>query len=151
MTLPEARRSAAWRTYLRTQYRLLRLVDPLLRSWVHAVGLGNTVELVTAGRRTGRRRSVLVGLLNVDGAWYVGHPNGPAQWTRNLAAAGHGEVRVRRRRAVAVRAERLPPGHEREAAILATFSQHPFPGNAIYWLARRHIQAVGDYFRLERF
>jgi hypothetical protein len=35
-------------------------------------------ELVIESRRTGRDRCVLVSLLQVDGGWYVGHPNGDA-------------------------------------------------------------------------
>lgn len=129
-------------------YAGLRLLDPLIRVWWRGYGLGNVVELVTPGRRTGRPRSVLVGLLVADGQWYVGHPNRHVSWTRNLAAAGEGTVRVHGVAAVAVTAVLLPPGHERDAAIRAT-SQHPFPGNVIYRLARRHIQAVGVYFRLD--
>jgi hypothetical protein len=49
---------------------------------------------------------------------------------------------------VAIRAVLLPPGQERSAVISAT-NQHPFPGNLVYWLARRHILAVGRYYRLE--
>ena len=33
--------------------------------------------------------------------------------------------------------------------IRATFRQHPFPGNVLYWLARRHVRAVGTYYRIE--
>lgn len=35
-----------------------------------------------------RERSVLVGLIRVDRAWYVGHPNGEVAWTANLRTAG---------------------------------------------------------------
>jgi len=48
-----------------------------------------------------------------------------------------------------VRAERLPDGDERDAVILATAHQQPFPGNLLYRAARPHILAVGAYFRLE--
>jgi hypothetical protein len=50
---------------------------------------------------------------------------------------------------VHVRAHRVGPGAEREAAILATM-QHPFPGNVIYRLGRSHVRATGVFFRLER-
>ena len=49
---------------------------------------------------------------------------------------------------VAFQAVPLPRGPERDRAILAT-GQHPFPGNLIYRLARRHVRAVGRYYRLE--
>jgi hypothetical protein len=37
---------------------------------------------------------------------------------------------------------------ERESVIRAT-GQQPFPGNLSYRLGRRHIRAVGVFFRLE--
>jgi len=91
---------------------------------------------------------VLLGLLRDSGALYVGHPNGDVAWTRNLDAAGSGILAMRPAVAVPVRAARLADGPERDRAILAT-SQHVFPGNLIYRLARRHILVVGAYFRLE--
>ena len=39
----------------------------------------------------------------------------------------------------AFRASRLPDGPERDAAIKATW-QHPFPGNVVYRLGRRHVR-----------
>ncbi|HEX2221867.1 MAG TPA: nitroreductase/quinone reductase family protein [Candidatus Limnocylindria bacterium] len=144
----ESRRSAAWTVYLRWQYRALRVLDPLLRVWWRTFGIGITVDLEVSGRRTGRTRRVLVGLLRVDGRWYVGHPNGPVQWTKNLAAAGRGRLTVRGQR-IDVTARRLGHGAERAAAIVATASQQPFPANLVYRAARRHVLAVGDYFRLE--
>jgi hypothetical protein len=141
-------RSPAWHRYLGAQYRLLRWLDPLIRAWWRLAGIGITVDLEVPGRRTGRQRQVLVGLLRVDGHWYVGHPNGRAQWTKNLAEAREAAVIFHRER-VRVRAERLHDGVERDAVIVATASQQPFPGNLVYRLARRHILAVGDYFRLE--
>jgi len=43
----------------------------------------------------------------------------------------------------------MGPGLERDAAVRATFRQHPFPGNALYRLAGRHVAANGVFFRLE--
>jgi deazaflavin-dependent oxidoreductase (nitroreductase family) len=148
-TLPVTpRRSVAWALYLRWQYRLLRLLDPLVRAWWRWFGIGITVDLDVRGRRTGKTRRVLVGLLRVGGRWYVGHPNGRVQWTSNLAAAGHAGVVIRGQR-VEVRARPLERGPERDAAIAATANQQPLPGNLVYRAARRHVLAVGDYFRLE--
>lgn len=143
-----ARASRAWTIAFRILYRLLRLVDPLIRVWYGMFGLADSAELIVSGRRSGRPRSILVGLLVVDGAWYVGHPNGHSEWTRNLEAAGVAEVRRGDVGCVRVAAERLPDADERERVIAATWRQHPFPGNVIYWLARRHIRAVGRYYRL---
>jgi len=69
-------------------------------------------------------------------------------WTRNLEAAGGGEVSFRWPGAIPVRAHRLPEGDLRDAAIGAT-GQHVFPGNVVYRLARRHVRAVGVYFLIE--
>src|SRR5262245_22992679 len=81
------RRSTGWAVALRMQYAMLRVLDPLVRWTWFSVGIGITSRLTVAGRRSGRPRSVLVGLLRVDGAWYVGHPNGEVGWTANLRAA----------------------------------------------------------------
>jgi hypothetical protein len=142
--------SRAWDRYLRAQYRLIRLLDPLIRPIWLALGLADTEELIVPGRVTGRPRAVLLGLMLLDGRWYVGHPNGKAaQWVRNLAASGRATVRLRGLSATPVEAWLLPPGIERDRVIRATFAQHAFPGNVVYYLARRHIAAVGAFFRLE--
>jgi hypothetical protein len=130
-------------------YGLLRLIDPWLRVSCQLGVLGITSRLEVPGRRSGRSRSVLVGLLRVDERWYVGHPNGPAAWTRNLEAAG--EALIRRTSSIPVRvsATRLGAGPERDAAIAATARQQPFPGNLLYRASQRHVLAVGVYFHLD--
>jgi deazaflavin-dependent oxidoreductase (nitroreductase family) len=142
------KRSVIWAAVWRVVYAWLRLTDVWLRAAWQLGGLGITARLSVRGRRTGRDRSVLVGLLRVDGIWYVGHPNGKADWTRNLEAIGTAEVRPWRGPPIAVRASRLPDGPERDAVIHATAHQQPFPGNILYRASRRHILAVGTYFRL---
>lgn len=107
------------------------------------------MEVEIVGRRSGQVRPVLLGLLVVDGRWYVGHPVGETAWTHNLDAAGEAVVVLPRRRRVSVRSIPLERGPERDAAIRATFRQHPFPGNLMYWLSRRNLAAVGRYYRLE--
>jgi hypothetical protein len=134
--------------YFRIQYRLIRLLDPITRTVWRAFGLGNVVELRVPGRRTGRERRVLIGLLRDGNAWYVGHPNGHAAWTRNLEAAGSGRLSLSWPGSLSITALRLDPGPDRDRAIAAT-SQHLFPGNVVYRLARRHIRAVGVYFAVE--
>ncbi len=146
----QPRRSAAWTVALRAQYAGLRVLDPLIRWWWFSVGIGITAKLTVAGRRTRRERSVLVGLLRVDGAWYVGHPNGEVGWTANLRAAGRATVTPRPESSFDVTAVPLEPGPERDAVIMATAEQQPFPGNLVYRAARRHILSEGRYFRLER-
>lgn len=141
--------SGAWTRFWRWWYRALRLFDRPLRAWYRAVGMSNVLEVVVRGRRSGRQRAVLLGLLRVEGRQYLGHPNPRAAWTLNLEAAGIAELRPRREPPRRVRAIRLPPGPEREAVIRATWRQHPFPGNLLYWLARGHIRAGGVFYRLE--
>jgi deazaflavin-dependent oxidoreductase (nitroreductase family) len=142
--------SRFWDRYFQVQYRIIRWLDPLIRLVWAFVPLADTEELVVTGRRTGRRRAVLVGLMRVDGGWYVGHPNGlAAQWVNNLRAMPEAEVRLRRGATVRVVGRLLAAGEERDQAIRETWRQHPFPGNVVYWLARHHIEAVGEFFRLE--
>jgi hypothetical protein len=131
-------------------YRLIRLLDPLIRPLWRAgmPGLGRIVELRVPGRRTGRVLTTPVTLLTVDGAPFVGHPNGPAEWTRNLEAAAKADIVRRGSAPQAVRAIRLWAGPEREAVIRATWSQQPFPANLVYAMARDHIRQAGVYYRL---
>jgi hypothetical protein len=130
-------------------YRLLRLLEPLIGVVWRRVGIGNVVLLEVAGRRSGRPRRVYLGLLRVADRAYLGHPDLACGWTRDLEAAGGGTLRFRDGRLEAFRATLLEPGAERDAVISATVRQHPPPGSAFYWLARRHIRAVGRFYRLD--
>ena len=147
--LPAPRFSRFWHRWFPIQYRLIRLLDTFARAWWRGFGLGNVVELQVVGRRTGRSRRVLLGLLRDGDDWFLGHPNGDVAWTRNLEAAGRAALVFRPPTSVAVRATRLEPGALRDRAIAST-AQHVFPGNVIYRLARRHILAAGTYFLIER-
>lgn len=142
------RRSLAWRFVFKVGYAFLRVIDPLLRWWWSSVGLGITARLTVPGRKTGRDRSVLVGLIQVNRRWYVGHPNGEVGWTANLRSSGIGRVAPTSKASVDVEAEPLPPGPERDAVIRAACEQQPFPANLLYRAARRHILSEGRYFRL---
>ena len=141
--------SRPWSRFFRAWYRGLRLIEPLIRAWYRAFGIGNVVEVLVPGRRSGRERAVLLGLLRVDGRRYLGHPNAACAWTRNLDAAGTLELRARGRPPERLAAARLPAGAEREAVIRATWRQHPFPGDLLYRLARGHVRAGGVFYRLE--
>ncbi|MEA2623902.1 MAG: hypothetical protein QOH61_2812 [Chloroflexota bacterium] len=129
-------------------YRILGFLDPAIRSVWQRSGLGNIVELRVRSRRSGRTRRVLVGVLRTGGSLYLGHPNGQSGWTRDLDAAGSAQIVLHGLGPMDVRAVPLQPGSERDAAIRAT-SQHPFPGNVIYRMARSHVLAGGRYYRLE--
>lgn len=144
-----ARPSLIWNRVFRLSYWVITRLGWLVRWWMRRFGLGNVVDFVVVGRRTGRPRPVLLGLLRADGRWYLGHPNGAVNWTRNLEAAGVGLLAVRGTPPMEVRAVLLPHGAERDRAIAATWRQHVFPGRVLYWLARRHIRAIGRFYRLE--
>ncbi len=146
--MSDSRPSRAWSLWFRAMYRVLRVLDPLIRGVHRTVGLGNVVELRVRGRRTGRIRSVTLGILRAGEGLYLGHPNGHTAWTRNLLGAREAELSWHGGIRTAIRARPLPDGEERHAAIMATW-QHPFPGNLIYRLARGHILAAGVYFRVE--
>ena len=137
-----------WRPALRAQYRLLAWMDPLIRPMWRRHLLGITVEIRVARRDGTGIRSRLVGLLRAGGFDYVGHPNGDVGWTRDLAATGEATIVWPSNDSAHVRARRLTDGDERDLAIAAT-NQQPFPGNLVYRAARRHIRAVGVYFRIE--
>ena len=144
------RGSRFWRIALRVMYRFLRLVDPLIRSWRanSAPGLDGVVEVSISGRTSGKSRSTLLTILNIGDQWYLGHPNGDTEWTRNAEAAGVVRIDPPGAHGRAFRVVRLAPGPERDAVIEATRVQQPFPANYIYRAANRHIAAVGIYFRL---
>lgn len=149
-TVPRPRApSRTWRRVFRFNYAILRRIDRLVAPWWRLFGIGITCRLTVRGRRTGRDRSLLLGLMTVDRRRYVGHPNGDVAWTRNLDAAGKALLSPMHGVAERVRATRLPDGPERDAVIVATGRQQPFPGNLLYRAARRHILAVGVYFRLD--
>ena len=145
-----ARRSRAWSIVWRLGYRFLRIVDPLIRSWIAngLPGLGGTVELRIVGRKTGRVRRTIVTLLRHGGSWYVGHPDGEAEWTRNAEASGWLEVDPPAATGSQFGVSRVPNGPERDAVIRATWTQQPFPANLLYRAARRHVAAAGVYLRL---
>jgi hypothetical protein len=88
--------SRFWQRAYRVQYRILALIDPVVR------GLGTFRHRqhvdVTVPRRDGKGdRSRLLGLLRVGDKRYLGHPNGEVGWTRDLEAAGGGSYRWRGR------------------------------------------------------
>ena len=136
--------SRVWRTVFRLVFRTPR---PVLGLAKRVRPSGPIQEFRIVGRRTGLERRYLLTLLEVDGRWYVGHPNGHSQWIRNLLAANSAVV-MRRNVETSVRAIELETGPERDAAIAAA-SRQPFPAGRLYGGARRHITATGVYLRLE--
>ena len=58
--------------------------------WLAELGISiaGTQSLRVRGRKTGKRRGVVINLLTVDGVDYVVSPRGNTQWARNVRAAG---------------------------------------------------------------
>jgi hypothetical protein len=141
-----------WRLVFRAGYLVARRLGWLVR-WLVAMRVPSfydqIIELDLTGRRTGRDRTVLVTLVRLDGAWYVGHPNGRASWLANLEAAGTVRATVLGQSPVGVRSVPLPVGEERAAVIRETSRQQPIPVRPLYRAARRHILRAGIYHRLE--
>ncbi len=73
--------------------RFARGVNHVFR-WLAEAGISiaGTRALTVRGRKSGKRRSVVVNVLDVDGRDYVVSPRGNTQWARNARAAGRVEV-----------------------------------------------------------
>jgi len=138
--------SAFWRGVL--DFYLKRAPTPIMRLIRQRVPEVVFEEFVIVGRRTGTLHHLLLGLYDVNGTWYVGHPNGTTQWVLNLEAVGECTVTRRHGIPVRVRAAEVPDGEERDAVIRQTWTQ-PAPSGQIYRGAASHIRAVGRFFRLE--
>ena len=98
--------------------RFLRFFNPLARGMISAglpTGAPN-VLLTVRGRRSGKPRTVPLGMLEFDNAWYVQACYGETGWVANLREAGEATVTRPGGRRVPVRAIELPP--EAAAAVL---------------------------------
>jgi hypothetical protein len=141
-------RSPFWTTV----FRLLFLATPTRLVGVDGrrFGYGPIEEVVIRSRKTGADQHLFLVVARTGDGWIVGHPNGErAQWVRNLAAAGSADVIDRFGAKIPVRAPLLLPGPDRDAAIDEhTRQQVPGP-RQLYRLARKHIRAMGAYFRLD--
>ena len=66
-----------------------RACNELFRLLAEAgISIAGTGALRVRGRKTGKRRGVVVNLLTVDGRDYLVSPRGNTQWARNARAAG---------------------------------------------------------------
>lgn len=100
--------------------RFLRLVNPLTRRLVAAglpTGAPNVV-LTMRGRRSGKLRSIPLGLLQIGGRSYVQASYGETGWVANLRADGEATVIHPGGRRMPVRAFELSP--EQGGAVLQT-------------------------------
>jgi hypothetical protein len=66
-----------------------RAGNELIR-WLAEAGISiaGTRALRVRGRKTGKRRGVVINLLTVDGRHYIVSPRGDTQWARNARSAG---------------------------------------------------------------
>jgi F420H(2)-dependent quinone reductase len=79
--------------------RAARTANELIRALAElGISIAGTRALRVRGRKTGRRRGVVINLLTVDGVDYVVSPRGNTQWARNARAAGMVEMGPRWRR-----------------------------------------------------
>ncbi len=70
-----------------------RAINELFRLLAEVgISVAGTVAIRVRGRKTGKRRGVVVNLLTVDGHDYVVSPRGNTQWVRNARAAGRIEM-----------------------------------------------------------
>jgi len=66
-----------------------RTGNALIRFLAEAgISIAGTRALRVRGRKTGKRRGVVINLLTVDGRDYVVSPRGNTQWARNARSAG---------------------------------------------------------------
>ena len=66
-----------------------RAANGLIRFIAEAgISIAGTKALRTRGRKTGKRRGVVINLLSIDDRDYVVSPRGNTQWARNARAAG---------------------------------------------------------------
>jgi len=109
--------------------RLLRLLNPLTRRLVSAglpTGAPN-VLLTMRGRRSGKLRTVPLGLLELSGRWFVQASYGETGWVANLRADGEAALTRPGGRRIPVRAVELTAG---EAGVILESALEP------YWRSR---------------
>lgn len=109
----------------------LRLFNPLARGMISAgipTGAPN-VLLTVRGRRTGKPRTVPLGMLEFDGAWYVQACYGETGWVANLRASGEATVTHPGGRRVPVRAIELSP---EEAGAVLQRALEPFGRSRVF-------------------
>jgi deazaflavin-dependent oxidoreductase (nitroreductase family) len=94
--------------------KVVRFADPLVRRLLLlGVPMGPDTLLTVRGRRSGRPRTTMVAVLEMDGRRWVVAAYGEVNWVRNLRAAGEARLRTGRRW-VPVQAVELTPDEREE-------------------------------------
>jgi deazaflavin-dependent oxidoreductase (nitroreductase family) len=129
--------------YLKPPWLVRRLFNPLAMRF----GLGGSVTLTVAGRRSGSPHSVPVFPVDHGGSRYLVSARGESDWVRNLRSTGTGEVRSGSGPAERFTAVEVPVGER--APIITVYLQKA--GKTV----DRYFTALPDpadhpVFRLER-
>src|SRR2546425_5420823 len=78
--------------------RLVPLFNPVAKVLLAAgMPMGFNGLITIRGRKSGLPRTTLVAIIEVSGRRWVWAPWGDVHWVRNLRAAGHATITVRRR------------------------------------------------------
>lgn len=84
-----------------------------------ALGIGGSVTLAVAGRRSGQERTIPLVPVEHEGVTYLVSARGETAWAQNLRAAGSCELRQRGRGAERYTAEEVPV--EERAPIIESY------------------------------
>jgi deazaflavin-dependent oxidoreductase (nitroreductase family) len=111
--------------------RFLRLFNPPAR-WMISAGIPTgapNVLLTVRGRRSGKSRTVPLGMLELEGAWFVQACYGETGWVANLRADGEATVTHPGGRRVPVQAIELSPD---EAGPVLRRALQPFRRSRVF-------------------
>lgn len=101
-----------------------KMVGPLIRMGIPiGVKRAPMALLTVRGRNSGIPRTTPVALANFDVGWLLVAVYGVSDWSRNLEAAGEGDVTIRGK-TTKVAARRLPP-HEAAPILRASIADAP--------------------------
>jgi deazaflavin-dependent oxidoreductase (nitroreductase family) len=94
--------------YDRPDWGTKHIFNPLIAFFTRlGLSMRGSRILAVRGRKSGAWRTTPVNLLTLEGQRYLVAPRGDTQWSRNLRAAGVGELRLGRKREE-FRVEELP-------------------------------------------
>jgi deazaflavin-dependent oxidoreductase (nitroreductase family) len=141
--VPPTGKEAPTMAYLKPSKFVTRVFNPLAMRF----GLGGSVTLTVAGRRSGKPHSVPLVPLDHGGSRYLVSARGESDWVRNLRSTGTGEVRSGSGTAERFTAVEVPVGER--APIIAAYRQKAGKAVARYFTALPD-PADHPVFRLER-